>query len=357
MEIGDLFASVFTVFKQRFGLLILIMVAPTVLLAVATVVPFLAVIPAISAFTLQDRQAIAALIVVGVVMLLLVLAAPLLQLKAQAMTVAATYEVGQGQRPTFGSLLSSTKGFLPRIFPLVLLLFAAVLVAYGLIFGGVALIAMGSRGGNSEALAAGTVALMILLVIALVPVVLFLSVKLLYVVPVITIEELGPIASLKRSWALTKGAFWRTLGYYLLASLAISALSSMVSGILQIGMVPFMSSMENAQSSAEVLAYLTAMIPLMGFAVLAQSLLQLLTTPFLYVYTSAMYIDQVRRSLLPPAPAPAPWTQPGYPGSPAGYGPPPTNYGPPPAWPQPNTPPPAPPQQQPPTDQPGTPSN
>ncbi len=357
MEIGDLFASVFTVFKQRFGLLILIMVAPAALIAAVTTVMFLGLIPVMAAAFNRDMPPVAAIIVLVVAGVLLAIASPLVQLKAQAMTVAATYEIGQGQRPSFTSLLSSTKGFLPRIFPLLLLMLAAIIVVYGLIIGAVALIAMGSRGSQPEAAAAGAVALMILLMIALVPVVLYLSVKLLYVVPVIAIEELGPIAALKRSWALTKGAFWRTLGYYLLASLAISVLSSMVSGVLQIGMMPFMSSMENAGSSAEVLAMLTAMIPVMGFAVLAQAALQLVTTPFLYVYTSAMYLDQVRRSLLPPAPAPAPWTQPGYPGSPAGYGPPPTNYGPPPAWPQPSTPPPAPPQQQPPTDQPGTPSS
>jgi hypothetical protein len=314
MEIGDVFSSVLTVFKQRFGLLVMIMLAPAVFVAVGVIVLFLATIPLAVGLGRGEAPPIAAAVTLVLASLAIILVSPLLQYKAHAMITAATYEVGQGSRPTFSGLLASTKGFLPRFFPLLLLLIAAVVAVYVLLGGIIALIALNSHGNDSGMAALGAGALVFLFVIALLPVMIFFTVKLLYVVPVLTVEQLGPIASLKRSWALTRGAFWRTLGYYLLAALAVSAVGSVASGVLQIGMVPFMATMENADTSAEIMAGLAALVPIMVASVLVQVVLQLLTTPFLYSYTSVMYIDQVRRSLLPPAPPPVQW-QPGYPPS------------------------------------------
>jgi hypothetical protein len=52
------------------------------------------------------------------------------------------------------------------------------------------------------------------------------------VAPAIVIEELGPVDAMRRSWRLTKGRFWATLGIALLAGI----LSSLVSNALS---VPF----------------------------------------------------------------------------------------------------------------------
>lgn len=50
--------------------------------------------------------------------------------------------------------------------------------------------------------------------------------------PIVVAETCGPIAALHRSWELTRGAFWRTLGIVLLAYL----ITSVISGVLA---VPF----------------------------------------------------------------------------------------------------------------------
>ena len=45
---------------------------------------------------------------------------------------------------------------------------------------------------------------------------LYLSVRLLLLVPVVAMENLGPIASIRRVFALTSGHFWRLLGFLLI---------------------------------------------------------------------------------------------------------------------------------------------
>jgi hypothetical protein len=56
------------------------------------------------------------------------------------------------------------------------------------------------------------------------------------VTPVATAEPVGPIGALRRSWALTRGHYWRLLGTFLLlllvATVAILALSSTLGIVL-----------------------------------------------------------------------------------------------------------------------------
>jgi hypothetical protein len=48
-------------------------------------------------------------------------------------------------------------------------------------------------------------------------------------IPVVVLEQRGPIAALGRSWRLVLGSYWRVLGIYLLTYLITSALSLVVS--------------------------------------------------------------------------------------------------------------------------------
>lgn len=61
--------------------------------------------------------------------------------------------------------------------------------------------------------------------------VLYLSIRLLPLIAVVASENDGPVASLKRSWSLTSGHFWRLLGFllmlmigFLIVALAVGAL-------------------------------------------------------------------------------------------------------------------------------------
>lgn len=69
---------------------------------------------------------------------------------------------------------------------------------------------------------AGKVALAMLVFLALV---LFFGVRLLLLTPVAAAESAGPAAIIARSWALTRGHYWRLLGFFLLVAIAASVVA------------------------------------------------------------------------------------------------------------------------------------
>jgi hypothetical protein len=148
-----------------------------------------------------------------------------------------------------------------------------------------------------------------------VPLSFYVQTKLLYTIPAVAIEQTGGIDGMKRSWTLTRGQFWRTFGYYLLASLAAGAISYVVSFVTQMTMVPMMSGFDRTTSGAEALAQLAALVPVFLLTFALQMAVQLITVPFVNAYVAYMFIDQVRRSEMPAAPYGYGTPAPGY-----GYG-------------------------------------
>ncbi|MFD2759161.1 glycerophosphoryl diester phosphodiesterase membrane domain-containing protein [Gulosibacter faecalis] len=59
----------------------------------------------------------------------------------------------------------------------------------------------------------------------------WLSTKLLLAVSAIVLEKLGPIAAIGRSWKLTKGYFWRTLGIWILVAFIVSLATQAISSV------------------------------------------------------------------------------------------------------------------------------
>ena len=60
----------------------------------------------------------------------------------------------------------------------------------------------------------------------------FFQVKLLFAPMCAVLEEIGPVASLKRSWSLVKGEFWPTLGRFLLLNLIIGFIGGFVGFVI-----------------------------------------------------------------------------------------------------------------------------
>jgi hypothetical protein len=74
-----------------------------------------------------------------------------------------------------------------------------------------------------------------LLVLICLPIALFVGVRMMMTTPVAAAESGGPIAILSRSWALTRGHFWKLLGFLLLVGIVfviIMIVVGMVFGVL-----------------------------------------------------------------------------------------------------------------------------
>lgn len=123
-----------------------------------------------------------------------------------------------------------------RIGTLVLwtLLLSAALVVFIIIASvamGVLVAATASSSSGAEALGAiiGVILVGMLGGLVFVAVGSWLGIKTALVPSVIVLERLGLFASVRRSWQLTRGSFWRTLGAQLLIGVIIYAASSIVS--------------------------------------------------------------------------------------------------------------------------------
>lgn len=87
-------------------------------------------------------------------------------------------------------------------------------------------------GGNSPG--AGSVLAIVLGVLLALVVALFLSTRLLFGSVALVLEEIGPIAALRRSWTLTGPSFWRVLGRMLLITLVTAVATGVIAGAVSI---------------------------------------------------------------------------------------------------------------------------
>lgn len=167
----------------------------------------------------------------------------------------------------------------PRLWPLLgltALLLAAVLVAVLLVVGIVVLAAV--TAGTALAVVLG-----ILLGLGLLVGLIFFGIRLSMASPVLVLENVGPIAAIKRSWLLTGKAFWRVLGITLLATLV----AGFISGIVGLP-ATFMNLGGYSTSGA------TSILLLVG-AQLWLAVVSAAVAPFTTGTTGLLYIDQRMR--------------------------------------------------------------
>jgi len=107
------------------------------------------------------------------------------------------------------------------------------------------------------------------------------QIKLLFAPICAVLEEIGPVASLKRSWSLVKGEFWPTLGRFLLLNLAVSFIGGFIGFVIGLigGLVSFAAT---SDPSSPVGSAIT-----MFFVMLGSSLL----LPFSASFETLMYTD------------------------------------------------------------------
>lgn len=131
-------------------------------------------------------------------------------------------------------------------------------------------------GGNSAAAAAvglATICLCVLFIPAIVGF-LYLSVRWMFFVQAIVLENFNSTGGLGRSWKLVKGYFWRTLGFYLVLTILVAAFTTGPVLLFQIG------------------AFLLPS-PALGIiiAAIAQTLLRIIITPIQYGALTVYYYD------------------------------------------------------------------
>ncbi|MET0179043.1 MAG: glycerophosphoryl diester phosphodiesterase membrane domain-containing protein [Novosphingobium sp.] len=149
------------------------------------------------------------------------------------------------RRPTVAEAIrAGFAGLLPYLAAQVLLAFAVVVI-----------------GGTAIGLAAAVLpALAVVLTLLLVAFVVFAAVRLVLVGPVIAVEGVrNPIAAMRRSWALTRGNFWRVFGFLVLVLILFVVVLAVI--MLAVGLVLALVSSGETQRvlAAVVSSALTAL--------------------------------------------------------------------------------------------------
>lgn len=329
MDVSALFSGTWTLFKQKLGLYLLIMFSALAVVVAALVLYIVLIFGLVggAASGVTPSWAIIAGLTIGY--LVLIIGSVLVLYKSQAMVIYGAYEVAQGRTPTFSSTLSGTRGFVPRMLVL-LVLGLLIMIVIGGLFGLLIVGIVGTSAANKDPSGVfAMIGVMMMLMVISLPVFYFFAVKLLYVFPVMAIEQEDGITALKRSWKLTNGAFWRTLGYLLLVGIALGVVGTVISFISQISMIPWAQSLQTVQYTNDptaVLGVFMAAIPLLIIPIVLTFVFEVVAIPFTLVYITVMYIDQVRRSEMPAGftggytpsygtgyPQPGYGAQPGYP--------------------------------------------
>lgn len=293
MEVGDVFSGTFAILKRRFGTFLGISAAATLLptvLFMLGLVPFGMYMASLGRGRNPDPGPLAGMVLGGLALALMMM---LIQLKSQAMLSQGAYETAQGYAPTIRSLLTSTRGFLPRMVPAVLGIGAIAIVVYiGFVAMVVGLVTTAASSGRNGGFTSGLVAFLLLMVFFFG--LLWIGVKLIYWLNAATIEQRTGFDALSRSWDLIRGAFWRTFGFYLLATLLGWAITFPVS-LLTNTLTSSMIRGGNWSMERDPVMGLLALGPVLLIVIGVQFVVTMLVVPFMSTYVTVMFLDQVRR--------------------------------------------------------------
>jgi hypothetical protein len=204
-------------------------------------------------------------------------------LAAAILSGLLVYAVGQavlGHKPDIGATWRATRGRVRSLLALLLLCGLFTLVAAALLLApGVLLLINHSVG-------AGLV-MMFLGLVSLGAVALAVSTKISLAAPAIVLEGHGVFIGLRRSFALTKGAFWRILGIRLLAGLIAGVIGSVLGLPFSIaGTAIAAMSGQGGESGQMITTFVSHLSALLTGTI---------TTPFVAAVTGLLYIDRRMR--------------------------------------------------------------
>ena len=128
----------------------------------------------------------------------------------------------------------------------------------------------------------GAFALIFLMVVALIVIACFLTVKFAFTSSAVVLEGLGPVDAMKRSWSLSKGSFWRILGRIWLIGIVTGLISAVLGGI--VGAILGVGA--NAADSVGMLV---------AFSAFLSALLSAVVIPVQSSFYTLMYLDERMR--------------------------------------------------------------
>lgn len=220
---------------------------------------------------------------VGISLIYTILLQPLME-GALARAVSQSYlaqPVSVGD--SFGTAMRNILGLVAaRLLPALLTLLGFGLIA-GITFG-VTLMIVGTSLFTQDigSLFGATIAPLLLffgtfvLFVGLIIFGVILTVRLIFTSQAIVIEGRGPLEGIRRSWALTQGYFWRTLGYLMTIGLLVFIISAVSGAVLSVPLQILLSDQLMLQ---------TLLNTVVG------TLLNVIITPFGLIAYTLMYYD------------------------------------------------------------------
>jgi hypothetical protein len=240
MTLGPILAASFQVMRRNPRATLGPALIISVVLAIVTAIGVTAYVGAISriayAGNAADADALAAgSLVVSVLVLLLGGAAITVATAVlQALIVTEVARGTVGEKLRLGQLWAKARGRLGAVIGYTLLLILGAAIVITLLFGLIAVVtaaAMSGTTSSSSNFAGSMVAVFGVVIVGYLgaaAVALWLGTRLAFVPAAIVLERLPIRAAVVRSWTLTRGYFWRTLGIQLLVAVMISFATQIV---------------------------------------------------------------------------------------------------------------------------------
>ncbi|MBT2397800.1 hypothetical protein J7E89_17930 [Streptomyces sp. ISL-100] len=313
MSLSDILGGTFTTmgryWKQLFGIAVLIYGGALLLVGATVAIAYSATSDSLDKLVHNSGEyddsfgsdLVAPLVIAfGVVCVVAVLAMVIANAAIMAACPAVLQDAVLGRRTTIGTVWRRAWPRVPAVIGAMLLPWIAWALIMGVFMASyVALIVSFVSDDASTAWAV----LGFLLMIALIPVAVWVWVLFSLAPAAVVFESQGPVAALRRSARLVKGGWWRVFGISMLAWFI-----AMIAGyIIQfpltiIGMMTSMPGMAEMGPDASVTDTLTAMASYMVFIMLGSIISQIVATTFPQVVTGLLYVDQrIRKENLAPA--------------------------------------------------------
>ncbi|MEU4130342.1 hypothetical protein [Streptomyces wuyuanensis] len=205
-----------------------------------------------------------------------------------------------GRPVVFGTVWRRAWGRVPAVLGTVLLTGLIALVPMALMMlGFVALMVslVTSLGGDGGGAASGLAALGFLGVLATAPVAVWLWVKFSLAPHVAVFEGQGPIRSMRRSWDLVRGGWWRMFGISLLAYLMAAVVSFVIRQSIDVASAfPMAGGAATLDEGEDLATFLVGMSGWFALALVGQLVAQIVTSTFPQLVNGLLYVDQRMRN-------------------------------------------------------------